>query len=209
MGTSSITKIYAEFKETKSFTLPAHLLASARGYNLVCWLKELLLYYETVDLVVRPFDDLPPLRLSALPDLPVTAQDIHRFIINDLNLIPPRMRRMIINEAVSGGSAEEAWQKVLPILAGLLSHDGRDTVIEDLSWKFSPVAELLVALTWIFMEREQVIPPKGTRMVCGRFPYCQWIGQDGALSLWEPEQPLCRWERLAFDVYEQWLKQNK
>ncbi len=56
------------------------------------------------------------------------------------------------------------------------------------------------------MEREQLIPPRGVHLVCDRFPYYQWLTADGRLSLWEPEQPLCRWERLAFDVYDAWLK---
>ena len=204
-----IKNIYAEFKETKQFTLPAHLLPTQQGCNLLCWLKELLLYYEKIDQVVRPFDELPPLRLSSQDGLVLTAQDLHRFIINDVNLIPPRTRRMLLSQAASHGSADDAWLHLLPMLAGLLQDASRETVIEDLSWRFSPVAEILVALTWVFMEREQVFPPQGLRLVCDRFPYYQWLTDDGQLGLWEPEQPLCRWERLAFDVYDTWLAQSK
>ena len=203
-----IENIYTEFKETKKCTLPAHLLPAQRGCNLLCWLQELLLYYDEIDLVVRPFDELPPLRLSSQNGLGITVQDVHRFIINDINLIPPRTRRAILVQAATHGSADDAWLHLLPMLAGLLQ-DSRQTVIEDLSWRFSPIAEILVALTWVFMEREQVFPPQGVGMVCDRFPYYQWLTDDGRLSLWEPEQPLCRWERLAFDVYDAWLGKGK
>ena len=209
MQETVIEKIYTEFKEKKQFTLPAHLLPSQQGYNLLCWLHELLLYYDTVDFVVRPFDELPPLRLSSQQGLGITAQDIHRFIISDVNLIPPRLRRKLLTLAVSHGCAEDAWQHLLPILEGLLHGAPRETVIEDLSWRFSPVAELLIALTWIFMEREQIAPPRGMRLICERFPYYQWVSEDGKQVLWEPEQPLCRWERLAFDVYDAWLALEK
>lgn len=209
MKESVIKNIYIEFKEKKQFTLPAHLLPAQQGCNLLCWLQELLLYYENIDLVVRPFDELPPLRLSSQEGLGITAQDIHRFIINDLNLIPPRTRRTILEHAAAHGSADDAWLYVLPLLAAQLQGASKETVIEDLSWRFSPVAEILLALTWIFMEREQVTPPRGVRLVCDRFPYYQWLTENGRLSLWEPEQPLCRWERLAFDVYEAWMAQGK
>ena len=204
-----IKKIHIEFKETKQFTLPAHLLPAQQGCNMLCWLQELLRYYDEIDQVVRPFDELPPLRLSSQNGLGLTAQDLHRFIINDVNLIPPRTRRMLLSQAASHGSADDAWLHVLPLLAGLLQDASRETVKEDLSWRFSPVAEILVALTWVFMEREQVFPPQGLRLVCDRFPYYQWLTDDGRLGLWEPEQPLCRWERLAFDVYDTWLAQSK
>jgi hypothetical protein len=46
-------------------------------------------------------------------------------------------------------------------------------------------------------------------MASDRFPYYQWLTADGRLSQWEPEQPLCRWERLAFDVYDAWLERGK
>jgi hypothetical protein len=209
MKESVIKNIYIEFKEKKQFTLPAHLLPAQQGCNLLCWLKELLLYYEKIDQIVRPFDELPPLRLSSQEGLGLTAQDIHRFIINDLNLIPPQTRRRILKHAASHGSADDAWLYALPLLAAQLQGASKETVIEDLSWHFSPVAEILVALTWIFMEREQVVPPLGVRLVSDRFPYYQWLTEDGRLSLWEPEQPLCRWERLAFDVYEAWQAQEK
>lgn len=209
MKESIIKSIYIEFKEKKQFTLPAHLLPAQQGCNLLCWLKELLLYYEKIDRIVRPFDELPPLQLSSQDGLGLTAQDIHRFIINDLNLIPSQKRRRILEHAASHGSAADAWRNVLPMLAGLLPAASRETVVEDLSWRFSPVAEILVALTWIFMEREQLMPPRGVRLVCDRFPYYQWLTAEGKPSLWEPEQPLCRWERLAFDVYDAWLMQDK
>ena len=204
MQPSVIEKIYAEFKETKQFTLPAHLIPAEQGYNLLCWMQELLHYYDTAGFVVRPFDELPPLRLSARPELVVTAQDVHRFIINDLNLIPPRVRRMIFSRAVSSPTAQEAWQQVLPMIAALLPSGSQDDALEDLSWRFSPVAELLIALTWIFMERLQVAPPAGARMSCSRFPYYRFLDRDGEMNLWEPEEGLCRWERLAFDVYLEW-----
>jgi hypothetical protein len=209
MKDSIIKKIYIEFKEKKQFTLPAHLLPAQQGCNLLCWLQELLLYYDKIDQVVRPFDELPPLRLSSQEGLGLTAQDIHRFMINDLNLIPPQTRRRLLEHAASHGSADDAWLHLLPLLAGLLPAASRETVIEDLSWRFSPVAEILVALTWVFMEREQMMPPCGVHLVCDRFPYYQWLTEDGRLSLWEPEQPLCRWERLAFDVYDAWQEMEK
>lgn len=208
MQESVIQQIYVEFKETKQFTLPAHLQPAQQGYNLLCWLQELLLYYDLVDFVIRPFDDLPPLRLSAQQELDITAQDVHRFIINDLNLIPPRARRMVFAQAVAHGCAEEAWQHLLPMLAGMLGDASQETVKEDLSWRFSPLTELLVALTWIFMERERVTPPAGLRLACTRFPYYQWLNQKNEQGLWAPEQPLCRWERLAFDVYGAWQEQQ-
>lgn len=208
MQESVIEKIYADFKEKKQFTLPAHLLPAQQGYNLLRWLEELLLYYDLIDFVVRPFDELPPLRLSAQEGLGITAQDVHRFILNDLNLIPPRMRRLVFAQAVAHGCAEEAWRHLLPVLAGMLRDAPRENVIEDLSWRFSPVTELLAALTWIFMEREQVAPPAGLRLACTRFPYYQWLNRENEPGLWEPEHPLCRWERLAFDVYEAWQEEH-
>ncbi len=110
MKESVIKNIYIEFKEKKQFTLPAHLLPAQQGFNLLCWLQELLLYYEKIDQIVRPFDELPPLRLSSQEGLGLTAQDIHRFIINDLNLIPPQTRRRILEHAASHGSADDAWR---------------------------------------------------------------------------------------------------
>ena len=90
-----------------------------------------------------------------------------------------------------------------------LREASRQSVAEELSWRFSPVAEILWALTWVFMEREQAAAPAGVRLACSRFPYYQWLTDDGALTLWAPEQPLCRWERLAFDVFERWQAENK
>ena len=35
----------------------------------------------------------------------------------------------------------------------------RETVQEEVTWRFSPVGEVLWVLTWFFMEREEVVPP--------------------------------------------------
>ncbi len=201
MQKTVIYNIYAEFKETKQFTLPAHLLPYEKGFNLLKWLQELYAYYRDEGIILRPFDELPPLRLSGEETIPTTVQDVHTFIINDLNLIPLDTRKAVIEQAIASGRAEEAWQQVVPLLLAYLKPMDDETVRDELSWKFSPVVEVLHALTWIFMEREVLFPPDGIRFVTHRFPYYAWQSEDGKQALWEPENPFCRWEWLAFDLY--------
>jgi len=88
MGDLVIKRIYKEFKDTKKFVLPDNLLPFEKGYNLAAWVKELFDYYREESIIVRPFDELPGLRLSKEEGLTLTIQDVHKFIINDLNLIP-------------------------------------------------------------------------------------------------------------------------
>ena len=84
MKETVIKRIYIDFKETGTFTLPGPLQPSEKGYALVEWARELFSYYREEGVVVRPFDELPPLRLSGTEGLETTIQDVHRFIISDL-----------------------------------------------------------------------------------------------------------------------------
>ncbi|MEI6125565.1 MAG: hypothetical protein WCQ99_03330 [Pseudomonadota bacterium] len=204
----TIKKIHEEYKNTKTFTLPEHLLPYAQGYNLISWAKELLLYYQQEDVVVRPFDDLPSLKISEQPGLAISVQDIHRFIISDLSLIPLETRKLLMTHAVRHSSSLEAWHHIAPLLLDQLEHREREIIMEELTWKFSPVAELLWVITWFFMEREAVFPPRGTHAEVHRFPYYVWLTEEKKLSLWEPEIPLCRWEWLAMDLYNEWMKKS-
>ena len=201
MDESVIKRIHAEFKDTKKFTLPDSLLPFEKGYNLVSWVKELFVYYRAEEIIVRPFDDLPGLRLSNEEGLTVTIQDVHKFIINDLNLISLETRKKVIGQAVSGANVQEAWENIVPLLLPFIKNLDKETLMEELSWKCGPVSEILWALSWIFMEREQVEVPDDISMVCSRFPYFQWQAKGDIQSMWEPEEPICRREWLALDLY--------
>ena len=194
-----LTRLYLEFKETKSITLPPHLLPLERGYNLLAWARELYEYYRCENCIVRPFDELPPLKLSAEAGLPVTIQDVHAFIINDLNLLPPRFRQQLFGTVLDHDSAEASWQAVKPLLLDYLRRCDPDDIQEDPSWHTRPVAELLVALTWFFIEQLEILPPAGVTMCCNRFPFSRW--RAAPAGFWVPEPGLCRWKWLALDLY--------
>ena len=49
-------------------------------------MRELFSHYQAEGVVARALDDLPAIKLSS--DLNLALQDIHKFIISDLNLIP-------------------------------------------------------------------------------------------------------------------------
>ncbi len=208
MQASIIKKMHEELIETKHCTVPGHLLPRAPGYNLLAWAQELILYYDQEGVVVHPFDDLPPLKLSADAAIETTVQDLHRFIISDVSLVPLETRKVLVALAARSNSSAVAWQQMLPLLLRQLRHLDQESVVEELSWKFSPVAELLWAATWFFMEREAVRPPASLRLVASRFPYYLWLTAENRQSFWEPENPLCRWEWLALDLYGEWLKQS-
>jgi hypothetical protein len=55
------------------------------------------------------------------------------------------------------------------------------------------------------MEREQVEVPDDISIVCSRFPYFQWQAKGDIQSMWEPEEPICRREWLALDLYNRIL----
>jgi len=208
MGDPLIKKIYQEFKDTKKFTLPDALLPFEKGVNLVAWARELYTYYDEEAIVVRPFDELPPIRLSREETLPLTIQDVHKFIINDLNLIPVNTRKHIFAPVVASGSATDAWERTAPILVPLVSDMDRETLMEELSWQCGPISEVLWALSWFFMELEKVSVPDTIQMVCSRFPYYRWQARENVQSMWEPEPPVCRREWLAFDLYNRVITQD-
>ncbi len=208
MPQTIIDRLHREYKETKKITLPDYLLAPARGYALVRWAQELWVYYQQEGIIVRPFDELPPLKLSQEPGLETTIQDVHKFIVSDLNLIPLETRKAVFEYATLQEPPQQAWHQIAPLLCAQLDHLDDETLKEELTWKFSPVAEILWTLTWFFMERQKVIPPQSVNMVSGRFPYYLWLTDDNTQSFWEPEQPLCRWEWLAMDIYEK-VKSNE
>ena len=201
MGDLVIKRIYAEFKDTKKFVLPDDLLPFEKGYNLVAWVKELFDYYREESIIVRPFDELPCLRLSKEEGLTLTIQDVHKFIINDLNLIPLDTRRKLIEKTAFYETAQEIWENIVPILLSFIKNMDKEMLVEELSWKCGPVSEILWALSWFFMEKEEIKVPAGISMVCHRFPYFQWQTKENLPSLWEPEEPICRREWLAFDLY--------
>jgi hypothetical protein len=201
MHKTIIQTIFEEFKQTRQVTLPGHLLPYEKGYNLVQWLGELFAYYCQEGIIVRPFDDLPPLRLSGEPGIETTVQDVHRFLINDLNLLSPEIRRETVEQSIGHGASAEAWERIAALLAPYLRKLDRETAREELSWAFSPVVEMLHALALIFMEREQAGPPDTVRMAMARFPYYLWLAPDGRPGMWAPESGLCRWEWLAMDLY--------
>ena len=84
----------------------------------------------------------------------------------------------------------------------------KSALMEELSWKCSPISEILWALSWIFMEREKIEVPEDISMGCSRFPYYQWQTKENLPSLWEPEEPICRREWLAFDLYNRTITQG-
>jgi len=201
MSESVIKRIYKEYKDTKKFVLPENLQPFEKGCNLTAWVKELFIYYREESIIVRPFDDLPGLKLSKEAGLPLTVQDVHKFIINDLNLVSIEIRKKLIEQTVLYSTVQEIWENIVPILLSLVKNMDKDTLVEELSWKCGPVSEILWALSWFFMEKEEIIVPDGISMVCSRFPYFQWQTKEGVQSLWEPEEPICRREWLAFDLY--------
>lgn len=201
MSDTLIGKIYAEFKETGKFLLPDHLLPPQQGYAIIPWARELFTYYRSAGVVVRPFDELPPLRLAATDRIGTTIQNVHAFLINDLNLIPSETRRAVIGCALEEEDPAAAWEKIAPVLAARYRDTDDETLRDELSWKFSPVAEILQALTWFFMERLSVTPPAQFEMASQRFPYYAWQQGDGSPGFWQPEEALCRPEWLALDLY--------
>jgi len=198
--------MHEELLATRRVTVPEDLQPRSNGYNLLAWARELIAYYDQHGVVVRPFDDLPRFRLSADETIRVTVQDVHRFVISDVSLIPLEIRRGLIERATRSEAPAAAWESIAEMLAGYLRHAEEDMLREDLSWKFSPVAELLWAATWFFMEQHNIQPPPTVRLVSYRFPYYVWSSDGAAHAFWEPETPLCRWEWLALDLYRRWLQ---
>ena len=203
---SRIKTMHEELVATQRVTLPEDLQPRQNGYNLLAWARELIIYYNQYGIIVRPFDDLPQFRLSSDETINVTVQDVHRFIISDLSLIPLEIRRALIERATMSESSSAAWEGISKMLVVYLQHAEEDNLREDLSWKFSPVAELLWAATWFFMERQNIQPPPMVHLVSYRFPYYIWSSEEDTHSLWEPEIPLCRWEWLALDLYRRWIQ---
>ncbi|MCX8042493.1 MAG: hypothetical protein N3B18_00015 [Desulfobacterota bacterium] len=198
---SRIQRMHEEFIATRRVTVPEDLLPRTHGYNLLAWAQELVTYYEQHGIVVRPFDDLPQFRISGDETISVTVQDIHRFIISDVNMIPIEIRKHVLTCAVRHPAPAAAWERIAERLQEYLRNTDDNILREDLSWKFSPIAELLWALTWFFLEREQIRPPATVRFIAHRFPYYVWEETDNRHNFWEPEEPMCRWEWLAIDLY--------
>lgn len=205
---SRIQTLYEELVATRRITVPEDLQPRRNGYNLLAWARELIAYYDQYGVVVRPFDDLPQFRLSSDETISVTVQDVHRFIISDLSLIPLEIRRTLIEHATMSDSPFTAWESIAEMLVGYLQHAEEDIIREDLSWKFSPISELLWAATWFFMERQNIQPPPTVRLVSYRFPYYIWSSDGNTHGFWEPEIPLCRWEWLAIDLYRRWVNKT-
>lgn len=213
MSSSLIQKMYEDFKSSGEYHIPMELMPPEKGYILTNWVRELFIHYQEEGIVARALDDLPPLKLSNQPGLNLSLQHIHKFIIGEQNLIPLDAKKNIIATAISHDSSQDTWQKIIPLLLKQCAGMSREMVQEEVTWKFSPVGEALWVLTWFFVEREGVQPPRTTRLVCQRFPYYSWAineGSDisGQLSLWEPDNSLCRWEWLANDLFFHWLQTN-
>ncbi len=211
MAPSLIQKMHDDFKAKGEFHVPAELMPPAKGYILTNWVRELFKHYADAGIVARTLDDLPAIKLSHQSDLHLALQDIHKFIISDLNLIPLDAKKKIIEHAVSHETCAIAWQHIIPLLLAQLKGMGRETIQEEVTWKFSPVGEVLWVLTWFFMEREDIQVPNMVRLVCQRFPYYVWHGEKedaaaGHQILWEPDNALCRWEWLANDLFLHWLQ---
>ncbi len=204
MNEMLIEKIHKEFVETKKITLPEKFLPREKGYNLLNWAQELFTYYECNGIIVRPFDELPPLKLSLQQGNDITIRDVHKFIISDMNLVPIETRKSVLKTALLGTSSTQAWENISPVLVKLFKGFDEEAVTEELSWMFSPVSEILWALTLFFIEKERVVPPQGITLHSKRFPYYLWLGQNGEQVLWEPENNFCRWQWLAFDLYRKW-----
>ena len=211
MASSLIQRMYQDFKSKGRYTVPKELLPPEKGYHIRSWVQELLLYYKEAGVITRTLADLPQIKLSNQSGLNITLQDIHKFIIGEQNLIPFETKKRIVENSIGYSSSNNAWQEVRSILVALLKDLGRDSVQEELSWKFSPVGQALWVITWFFMEREDIKPPADTCMICHRFPYYLWQNTDVKdnflkQSLWEPDNPYCRWEWLAADLFYNWLK---
>jgi hypothetical protein len=214
MASSLIQKMYEDFKSRGEYHIPKELVAPERGYKLTSWVRELFIHYQEAGIVARALDDLPPIQLSTQPGLNLSLQHIHKFIIGEQNLIPLDAKKYIVENAISPVSSQDAWQKIIPLLLKQCRGMSRETVQEEVTWKFSPVGEALWVITWFFMERECVQPPRSTRLICQRFPYYYWVmdeenGSPGQFSLWEPDNCLCRWEWLANDLFFHWLQADR
>ncbi len=57
----------------------------------------------------------------------LTIQDVHKFIINDLNLISLETRKKVIEQAVSGENVQEAWENIVPLLLPFLKNLHQET----------------------------------------------------------------------------------
>jgi hypothetical protein len=204
-----IKKLHEIYLETKTVELPSELLPAPAGFNLIAWVRELYEYYREEGVIVRAFDVLPPLRLSADEQISARIQDVHAFIINDLNMIPMKTRRAVIGETLAHADAARAWSSIAAMLYDTIQELDADEVQQDLSWTCSPMLELLWALSWFFIEMEGVQTPKAVSMRSTRFPYYQWVKEDGTLSMWEPEEPLCRPQWLAMDLLRRRLESAK
>jgi len=214
MPSSFIQKLYEDFKSSGEYHLPAELMPPEKGYILTNWVRELFIHYQEEGIVARALDDLPPLKLSHQPGLNLSLQHIHKFIIGEQNLIPLDAKKNIVATAISHDSSQDAWKKIIPLLLKQCAGMSRETVQEEVTWKFSPVGEALWLITWVFMEREGVQPPRSTQLTCERFPYYTWTVDrekevPGQFSLWEPDNCLCRWEWLANDLFFHWLQADK
>jgi hypothetical protein len=214
MASSLIQKMYEEFKARGEYSIPRDLQPPEQGYCLTAWVRELFIHYQAEGIVARALDDLPAIQLSREPGLALALQDVHKFIISDLNLIPLEGKKKIIEQAAGHESSAAAWGSIIPLLLEQLRGMNREAVQEEVTWKFSPVGEVLWVLTWFFMEREKVVPPRATRLQCSRFPYYTWVlekqGEPPVIqSLWAPDNPLCRWEWLAADLFYQWLQSGE
>jgi hypothetical protein len=211
MVTSLIQTIHEDYKKRGQCEIPQNLLPPQKGYILINWVRELFIHYETEGIVSRALDDLPPILLSTQNGLRISLQDVHKFIISDLNLIPLEGKKRIIQQAVHAHSSKKAWQQIIPVLLLQLHGMNRETVQEEVSWRFSPVGEILWVLAWFFMELENILPPSNTLLICDRFPYYMWVTEAKVEvgfkeSLWQPDNPLCRWEWLAMDLFYNWLQ---
>ncbi len=206
MPTPLIKKLHEIYLETKTVTLPPELLPAATGFNLIAWTSELYEYYRDESLIVRAFDVLPPLKLSANEQISARIQDVHAFIINDLNMIPMKTRQAVIGATLAHADATKAWHSITDLLFESIRKLELDEAQQELSWTCSPVLELLWALSWFFMEMEEVQPPKAISMHSKRFPYYRWVKEDGTESMWEPEVPLCRPQWLAMDLFRRRLE---
>jgi hypothetical protein len=206
MPTPLIKKLHEIYLETKTVDLPPELLPAPVGFNLINWVRELYHYYREESVIVRAFDALPPLKLSAEEQISARIQDVHAFIINDLNMIPMKTRRTVIGETLAHTDAAPAWNSIAAQLFEIIQGLEPDEAQQDLSWTCSPILEVLWALSWFFMEMEGIQPPKAIRLSSTRFPYYRWINENGTESMWEPEVPLCRPQWLAMDLFRRKLE---
>lgn len=201
-----IKKLHKIYLETKKVELPPALLPAPAGFNLIAWARELYGYYRDEGIIVRAFDVLPPLRLSDEEHICACIQDVHAFIINDLNMISMKTRRAVIGETLAHTDAARAWEAVAPMMLETLGGFDPEEMQQELSWNCGPALELLWALSWFFMEMEDVRPPQAVHMHSTRFPYYRWTDAGGSPVLWEPEEPLCRPQWLAMDLLRRRLQ---